>query len=269
MMSSMQERRVRGRRRLWWGAGKAVVALAVLAGLGVFAYRAGVDAGGRDTNGLRQEVAVLEATIADLQAQLAEASQPAAAPPEAPDQAAVSRELEPDAPQDADLLDRLLERNAELEAQLDRMSAGPLQTLTGLLQQKLAEGVEAARLQSVIQSIGRERSCAEEAVSRRFVVRTPLRVDEANDSVTFAGNAIAVTAEGAVPPDAQGRARLRFDPAQPVTVRFTVRGGATSEVRGVLPLEHSVVLGDREHLFTAEPGEPGFLRVTDRVCAYP
>lgn len=278
MVVTLHEQRARGRRRLWWGVAKVVLALLVLGATFVFAHRLGRDAGGRDVNGLRQEVAVLNETVADLQAQLAAP----AAPPE--DGGTVSRQVESDAAAGVALMDGLIERIAELETALAQRplseiapAAGPapaavpaeMQAVLDLVQAKLAAGVPLPRLLAAVDGTERERACGETADSRRFVVQTAARRDEKNGSVTFADGGITVSAEGTVPEGGEGVARLRYDPTQPVTVRFAVGDGAPREVSGVLPLEHALVLGDREHLFTAEPGDPGFLRVTQKVCAYP
>jgi hypothetical protein len=276
MIVTLHEQRARGRRRLWWGAAKIVLALVVVGGTFVVAHRLGRETGGREVNGLRQEIAVLNATVADLQAQ------PAAAPAPADSSATVSRQVEDDAQAGAALLDGLLARIAELEAIVAQQpaadsapAAGPaamvapdLQEMFGLVQDKLDQGVTLARLRSAIEGVARERSCEEAADSRRFVVQTAARRDEANGSVTFT-DGITVSAEGAVPEGAEGRAGLRYDPEQPVTVRFAIPDAAPSEVSGMLPLEHSLIRDGQELLFTAEAGDPGFLRITRQVCAYP
>ncbi len=265
MMLGLRERRARERRRRLWRAARAAAALAVAAGVCLYVYRLGRLAGGRESNGLRQEIAVLTATVADLRAQAA-APAPAGTPP-----GPAAGPAAPDPLADAGLLDRLLERNAELEAEIDRLGAEgvPDRDIAALVRQKLDGGVPPERLKVAIAATTREPVCEGAPVSRRFVVATPLRRDEANGAATFADSAITVPAEGAAPPDARGRERLRFDPRQAVTVRFAVRDGAATEVSGVLPLEHTLVLGGQEHRFTAEAGAQGLLRVTDRVCRFP
>jgi hypothetical protein len=273
MIVTLHEQRARGRQRLWWGVAKIVIALVILGGTFVLGHRLGREAGGREVNGLRQEIAVLNDTVSDLQAQ-------AVATPAASDSSAtVSRQVEEDAGAGSALLDGLLDRIAELEAAQATVDAAPaagageavppeLQELVALVHAKVDAGVTLARLRTALEGLERERRCEEEADTRRFVVQTAARRDPANGSVTFA-DGITVTAEGAVPEGAEGKARLRFDPSQPVTVHFAGPDGAPTEASGTLPLEHAVVLGDKEHLFTAEAGDPGFLRITKKVCAYP
>ena len=75
---------------------------------------------------------------------------------------------------------------------------------------------------------------------------------------------------GSAATDAENRPQAWFDPAKPLTVNFTRIGGESSAATGVLPLQHSVVLGDTEHRFVVTPAEArGFLLITSDSCKYP
>jgi hypothetical protein len=91
----------------------------------------------------------------------------------------------------------------------------------------------------------------------------------ANDSVSFADNAITVTAEGRSATTAEGAPEAWFDAGQPIKVRFVLIGGRSEEVSGVLPLHHALVAGDYEHRFTVLGGDRGFIRVAAERCKYP
>lgn len=103
---------------------------------------------------------------------------------------------------------------------------------------------------------------------KRFIVRTPLH-SGANDSVDFGGGAVTVTAKGNSAADANGNPEAWFDPAAPVTLRATLIDGSASEATGMLPLNHAVVAGDREHRFAVTAGATGFVNVAGETCAYP
>ena len=73
---------------------------------------------------------------------------------------------------------------------------------------------------------------------------------------------------GAGAPD--GGPRATFDPAKPVVARFTHLGGRRTQVSGVLPLSHSVVIKDTEFRFAMRPDDRrGFGRVTSDRCTFP
>ena len=68
---------------------------------------------------------------------------------------------------------------------------------------------------------------------------------------------------------ADGRPQAWFDPKKPVRLTFTAVDQPSVEHAGVLPLSHSVVLGEREFRFLVQAGRRGFVLVTAEDCAYP
>ncbi len=112
------------------------------------------------------------------------------------------------------------------------------------------------------------RDCKGEPATRRFLVKTPI-YQGANDSVNFAANTITVTASGVSATDDAGNPEAWFDPALPITVQFAELGGGQSDVQGILPLHHSLVINDREHKFSIVAGARGFANVTGDECRYP
>jgi hypothetical protein len=136
------------------------------------------------------------------------------------------------------------------------------------IQERLAQGVSRERLAQVIALAQDRESCEPFADTRRFIVQNPV-YSGANDSVSYAENAIIVTATGESEVNAAGQPEAWFAPAKPVTVFFTRPGGETTSTVGVLPLHHAVVVGDREYRFSVVAGSRSFAEVTGQSCVYP
>lgn len=105
-------------------------------------------------------------------------------------------------------------------------------------------------------------------MTRRFILQTPT-TSGANDSVGFAEGFLTVTGTGMSKLTADGNPEAWFDPAQPVTIFFTHLGGEWTDVTGILPLHHSVVVNQTIQRFTIIASERSFVNVTALVCAYP
>lgn len=146
---------------------------------------------------------------------------------------------------------------------------GKVQDVLIAVREKLKRGIPAERLTLLIQAADVPQKCNGAPASKRFLVRTPL-YEGANDAVTFADNAVTVTATGEAALASEGKANAWFDPAKPVTVRFARLGGKTEEVSGVLPLHHSLVVNGEEMRVTLVRGEAqGFVRATTERCELP
>jgi hypothetical protein len=140
--------------------------------------------------------------------------------------------------------------------------------LLAAIQERVAKGVSRQRLAEVI-SLAQERDiCEPLPETRRFVVQNPVYAG-ANDSVSFADNAIIVTATGESQLSAGGRPEAWYDPAQPVNVFFTRPGGEITSTVGILPLHHALVVGDLEYRFSIVAGARSFAEVTGQTCVYP
>lgn len=136
------------------------------------------------------------------------------------------------------------------------------------VRERLAKGVSRRRLTEVI-SLAQERDiCEPLPETRRFVVQNPVYAG-ANDTVSFADNAIIVTATGESEVNAGGRPEAWYDPAQPVTVFFTRPGGEITSTAGILPLHHALVVGDLEYRFSIVAGSRSFAEITGQSCVYP
>src|SRR5690606_30171719 len=136
---------------------------------------------------------------------------------------------------------------------------GRIAEILQLTRGKIANGVAPERIAGVLAVVENERNCDNKPVSKRFLVRIGQQ-PTANDTVSFAQRLITVTAAGSPAVDAEGKPQGWFDPAKPVTVSFARMGGSQTAATGVLPLHHSVVVGDVEHRFVVTSGDArGFL----------
>ena len=242
MSLGLRERRNSRRRERRWRLFRWTVGLAAIIAAGLYAYETGSRLAERETSRLHEEIAVLNQRIAALEAEKTKLADVAAA---------------------AEKKARGWQERIRRE-----VPTGAAKEIYDLAQRKLAEGLGPERLTFVLSQARSLENCDEEIETKRFFVKTPL-YRGANDSVGFGRNRITVTAQGSAAVDESGSILARFDPAQPVVVRFTKLGGETSETSGVLPIYQGVVLDDSEYRFTLTAGAPGMVMVTGGRCAYP
>ncbi len=146
------------------------------------------------------------------------------------------------------------------------MPEGPMQDLTRLVRQQLDQGMAPERLSFVIKSARPPTDCTDPE-TKRFVVSTPTYTGP-DSSASVADGAVVIKAKGASASNKEGKAEAWFDPAQNVEVTFISTNG--NEVKkGMFPIRHSVVAGNREYRFTVEEGAKSFAKVTFDSCAYP
>jgi len=243
-MLSRFESRDRGKRRRrqigWLILWTFVLGIVVL--IGYYAYATGADLAARDTQrlaleveGLTQQVGALEAERDRLQGELDAAN--------------------------ASVADWRQRYEADVPA-------GELSELLAQVRARIAAGITAERLAFVMAHATAGKACDEAPQTKRFLVQTPIATGAAG-SVGFANGMLTVTGEGASAVDGAGNPLARYDPAKPVTLRFTVLGGDATVAAGTLPLHHSVVVGDTEYRFSAAAGEGGFVNVTGQSCRFP
>lgn len=146
------------------------------------------------------------------------------------------------------------------------MPEGPMQDITTLVRQQLDQGMAPERLSFVIKSARPPTDCTDPE-TKRFVVSTPSYTGPAS-SASVADGAVIIKAKGASASNKAGQPEAWFDPAQNVEVTFTSVNG-TEVKKGMFPIRHSVVAGNREYRFTVEEGAKSFAKVTFDSCAYP
>jgi hypothetical protein len=241
MAFGLNETRLRRRRRRQMAVAKWVMILVALFAAGYYAYQTGT--------------VLAQAEVGDLRGEISSLTQSVGALRQERDTLAAE-------------LDAVRRREAELQAKYQHdVPAGPARELFGLLQERLKSGTPPDRLAFVIGATTPERKCDGAAESKRFIVRTP-GSEPGNDWVGFANNTIRVTAEGE-PAKSGGQEQAWFDPGKPIVVRFTRHDGVVSEVKGILPISHSVVKDGKDYRFSVAGGPRGFVVVTGDRCNFP
>jgi hypothetical protein len=243
MARRLSDTRKRKRRQIWWRIFKWIFVLGAIAAFAAYGYQTG-------TMLAEQKVVVLKDEVRQLSNQV--------------------KELNVDIGKLATTVTAERQRVKEWESAYNRDApTGELKNLYAQLQEKSNEGVSFERLAFVIAQAREQRNCDDKVVNKRFIVQTAL-YKGANDSVAFAGKSITVTAKGETAIGANGARNAWYDKTKPVTARFILIGGKTSEKTGKLPLHHSLVVGDKEHRFTMNFTDGNsFATVSHSICDYP
>lgn len=156
-------------------------------------------------------------------------------------------------------------RYQQMEARYEEeVPTGDFKILADILRKQLKAGIKLERLQSVIQSVRPPKNCSEPA-TKRFVMQTPVYKGP-HGNVTFGNGAITVTGQGEPAVSQSGNAEAWYDPGKPVTITFTLTGGKETVKKGLLPIQYSVVIANKEYRFNVAAGERSFISVTSDSC---
>lgn len=153
------------------------------------------------------------------------------------------------------------------ETYKETLPEGPMQDLVMMLKSQIDDGKSPERLAFLIRSARPPRNCSEPQ-TRRFVVSTPAYKGPGSQ-IKIADGALTVKGNGRSAMSAQGRPEAWYDPSKKVSLEFIKSGGETETKKGVLPLRHSTVVGNREYRLTISDGARSFAKVTYDSCDYP
>jgi len=210
--------------------------------LGFFAYETGTAFAQREVKSLRKEVAALKIQLNGVDAE--------------------NQNL---AAQLRGAKNQVVDWNARYEKDVPK---GEAKNLFNTLTRRLDEGVPAKRLNFIIQEADAFGKCSNQPAERRFILPTDEKRND-NNWVSFANTSIVITGQGFPATDVDGRARPWFDPKREISMKFTRLGGKTDEIKGLLPLSKSVLLGETEWRFNVVSGPQGFVIVSGDACKYP
>ncbi len=149
----------------------------------------------------------------------------------------------------------------------DEVPTGPLSDLAALAAAALDAGASPDRLAFLIRNAAEPVDC-QPLASRRFILPTPLYRGP-NTTVAFVDGQVIVTGLGRNGVRDNGDIETAFDPAEPITIDFTLVDGRETSVEGRLPLTHSLRLGNDEYRFAIREDEPSFVSVAGERCPLP
>lgn len=159
-------------------------------------------------------------------------------------------------------------RYQQLEAKyLQEVPTGVFKQLTDIVKKRLDSGIKPERLAFVIESARPPKNCTEPA-TKRFVMQTPV-YSGPHGNVAFGNGAITITGQGTSAVSPAGNAEAWYDPGKPVSITFTQIGGKETVKTGLLPIQHSMVIANKEYRFTVAAGERSFISVTSDSCDSP
>ena len=137
-----------------------------------------------------------------------------------------------------------------------------------LVQQRIADGLEPERLNSLITLAQNSQNCDPAPETKRFIVNTPIFSSPGN-SVSLGNGTITVTGNGKSVVNEQNKVEAWYDPNEEVEITFTQLGGQTEKMTGVLPLHKSVVFGANEYRFSILAGKQSFATISATRCDFP
>ncbi|MBV6632649.1 MAG: hypothetical protein KI792_06410 [Alphaproteobacteria bacterium] len=144
-----------------------------------------------------------------------------------------------------------------------------LRPLVGQLKDRIDDGMAVDRLAFVLENLSAVDRCKRIEV-KRFRPTTRLTPQQGvDDRVSFALGAVQITATGQPADDELGNPVAWYNPAERVTVEFTLVDGRIVETDGALPINDRIVIGDREHRFIFSEGPRSFLLATHQSCEFP
>ena len=242
MSLGLRDDRRRRRRQARMTLLRWLLAIAVIAGAGFYAYQTGSRLAERDVASRNEQVAALTAQLDTAQARIQTL--------------------------DADLT-AARTRVADGEDRYQRdVGTGEVRDLVALLQAKMAEGIDAGLLRRAIERTEVHLECEPQPQVRRLLVRTPL-AKGADAPVTFDGGTLAISLAGASARDAAGNPEAWFDPKQPVHIRLARAGGTVAETDTVLPHQQVFVDGNRQYRVNIAATSRGFAQATVERCRVP
>jgi len=242
MSLGLWDERRRRRRQFRQTVFRWLLAFAVVAGAGIFAYRQGTALAERGVAARDEQIRALVAQVDELRATTDAQA----------DQIAAERG-----------------RAEEWRQRYERdVATGETRELFDLVQSKLTQGVGTARLRWVVERTEARRDCDPRPQVKRVLVQTPISPG-ARAPTAFAGTGVSVTIGGLSARNSSGAPEAWFDAKLPVTFTVTPSGGRAVETTGPLPLTYSVLEGDREFRFAINAAARGYAQVSLERCRFP
>ena len=242
MSLGFREDRRRRRQRARLAAVRWVLVGGTVIALGAYAYQTGERVAERKAAGRERQIVAFRAKLEELESQLQAQQAELAAERAAAEE--WRQRYEQDVP------------------------AGEARELLPVLRARLEAGVEPQRLRWVLSQTETRRDCESRSEMRHVPVQTST-ARGTRTATALAGGTLGVLLDGNSAKNEKGDPEPWFDPARPVTLRITMRNGKAIKSEGVLPLQHSIVEGDREYRLSIVAGPRGSANVSLERCRFP
>ena len=158
-------------------------------------------------------------------------------------------------------------RFEQLKKEIDQeFPEGPMRDLVSLLRGQLENGMKPERLSFAIRAARPPTGC-KELQTKSFFVTTPEYKGE-NNTITIAGDLITIKGKGVSAYNDKNQSEAWYDSTKKVAITFEYNNKLETK-KGVLPLQHSVVIDGREYRMTIESGAKSYAKVLFDSCAYP
>lgn len=144
---------------------------------------------------------------------------------------------------------------------------GPLRDLTQMLKAQLDEGRDPDRLAFLIRSARPPKNCTEPE-TKRFVASTP-NYTGPDSQISVADGALLIKGSGVSATNSAGQPEAWYDPSQKITLEFITKDGESEKKTGIMPMNHSIVVANREYRLNISEGARSFIKVTFDSCDYP
>jgi len=142
---------------------------------------------------------------------------------------------------------------------------GQRAALMALIDRTLALGVTPERIGRFVEAAAEQRDCGSPS-TKRFLIGTDVNPRQAQ-SVSFVDGQVSVSGQGTAARNDSGLPQGWFDPAQSVSLEFTLIGGQRVESSGVLPINTSVLMGADEVRFAVAVSDVrGYVDATAVLC---
>jgi hypothetical protein len=245
MSLGLHERQLRARRRTWWFLLIGLITAGVAFLLIAFAFQTG-----RELSKI--DIAKLESHIDDQQAAI--------------------RKLEGEKLQLVNAAKAAADQVQDWQRKYEiGVPNGMSKTLFDQMQAQLQKGVPPDRMALFIAQSSKPRSCDPEPEIIQLYVRTGIGKPGGKFETTFGGHRLTMTLSGEPAVNPEGQKEAWYDTTKPLTVTFTDPVGESSEITGILPLNHQMVVGDSEFQVALAVPEKrrGYVDVTSARCNFP
>jgi hypothetical protein len=116
----------------------------------------------------------------------------------------------------------------------------------------------------MISGMTKTEKCINEAVMKRMSVATPIA--PITQKISFGKGLVNIGAKGSPALSSDGKPEAWFANNKEININFTLPGGETQEISGMLPIYHSIILQKTQYKFSIVAGRRGFADISMIKC---